>query len=160
MDIRVKIDSARVDRAFAAARKTMERTLERYLGRAAQEVAREEKSQAPKAFSTLVNSIRAEKAGYLHYRVAPGVNYARAVEEGRPAGSMPGTKNGLMEWVKLRTGLQGSGLERAAFLIARAIGKRGIPPNPFVARTRENMESRVIDLVREGVNQGLKEILG
>ena len=108
--IRINIDSQRVREAFAKAPQVMARNIEVRLSHGAEEVAREAKDLAPKAFSTLVNSIRAGRVGNLHYQVAPGVNYARPVEEGRKAGKQPGTAtgtaNGLMEWVKRKTGLQ------------------------------------------------------
>lgn len=160
MKIGINIDTKDVERAFAVAPKVMERNLDRFLSRAAQEVAREDKAQSPKAFSTLTNSIRAEQAGFLHYRAVTGANYARAVSEGRPAGKMPGLSSGLMEWVKLRTGLQGKELDRSTFAIARAIGRRGIKPNAFETRTAQKMESRVMALVRQGAINGVMEVFG
>ncbi|MCE5182368.1 MAG: hypothetical protein LLG15_11250 [Betaproteobacteria bacterium] len=160
MKIDFKGNSDKVDEAFRRAPVVMARALDRFLSRGAQEVAREMRVQTPKAFSTLTQSVRAEQVGFLHYRAITGVNYARDVEEGRPAGKMPGTGSGLMEWVRLRTKLQGKDLARATFAIARAIGRRGIKLNPFAARTEEKMESRVIRLVREGAAAGLKEVFG
>lgn len=160
MRIGVNLQIDGVKQAFAVAPKVMERNLDRFLSRAAEEVAREERIQAPKAFSTLTNAIRVEQAGFLHWRSVAGTNYAEQVKSGRPAGKMPGTSNGLMEWVKLRTRLQGKELDRATFAIARAIGMRGIKPNPFDTRTMEKMESRVMQLVRQGAINGVMEVFG
>ena len=158
MEIRVKIDSAEAQRAFKEAPLVMERTLERYLDRAGLEVAREARSAAPKAFSTLVQSIRSVKTGLLKREVAPGVSYGAFVEAGRGPGRQPGTRNGLMDWVKFRTGAAGKELERKTFLIARGIARRGIKAQPYMQPTFEKMEPRVHALLDEGVAAGLREV--
>lgn len=160
MEIRVKIDSAAAQRAFKEAPLVMERTLERYLDSAGLEVAREARSAAPKAFSTLVQSIRSMKTGPLKREVAPGVSYGVFVEAGRGPGRQPGTGNGLMEWVRLRTRASGKNLERKTFLIARAIARRGIKAQPYMQPTFEKMEPRVHTLLNEGVDAGLREVFG
>ncbi|GEM_PF-2429678 len=159
-EIRVHIDTAAVDRAFAVAPDVMTSNLRRFLYRAAQEVAREEGRQAPKAFSTLKDSIGVAEVGFLHFQVATGTNYAVHVADGRFPGKQPGTAKGLVEWVKQKTGLSGKPLDRAAFVIARAIGRRGIKPNAFDQRTMVSTGGRVVELVREGTAAGLKEIFG
>ncbi|MFT3964125.1 hypothetical protein [Propionivibrio sp.] len=70
---------------------------------------------------------------------------------------MPGA--GLTEWVRFRTGLQGRELDRTTFLIARAIGRRGIQPQPYLAPAAEAQTSRVVDLVRYAVAQGVREVM-
>lgn len=158
MKISAQIRGERVAEGFRAAPSVLIRHLEGKMARGAEEVAREMRREAPKAFSALVNSIRVERVAELHYWAGPNVNYDRLVEDGRPAGKMPGTANGLMEWVRLRTKLTGKPLDRAAFAIARAIGRRGIKPQPYVAPTAEKMSSRVQTLMDEGVEDGLKEV--
>ena len=155
---RITLDKAAVERGFATAPKVMERNIRRFLSRGAQDVAREERRQAPKAFSTLTQSIRVDEVGFLHFRVATGTNYAVHVAEGRFPGRQPGTSKGLVEWVKQKTGLSGKPLDRAAFVIALAIGRRGIKPNAFDQRTMVATGGRVIEL--EGTAAGLKEIFG
>lgn len=91
----MKIEPRRFS-GFAEAAKRDPQTLGRFiiggLDRASQEVAREMRSAAPKAFSTLTNSIRVIREDRFVRRIAPGVNYARAVEEGTgPAAGRPAT---------------------------------------------------------------------
>lgn len=160
IEMRIALDDRDIRRGFAVMPEAMERNLGRFLRRAALEVAREEGRAAPKAFSTLAASIRIEDVGPLHYAVATGTNYARSVEEGRAPGGMPGTANGLMEWVKQKTGLSGKPLDHATFAIARAIGRRGIKPQPYAEPTAEKMTPRVVDLAFQGVDAGLKEAFG
>ncbi len=127
------------------------------LWRGAGELARTAKSNAPKAFSTLTNSIRAEQVGELHFRVATGVNYARAVEDGRAPGKMPGTSSGLMEWVKQKTRQTGKELDRTTFLIARAIGRKGIKAQPYMQPAFESQQARIIANVQAAAARAAQE---
>lgn len=165
MKLNVQIDSDRAQQAFAKAPDVMRRSLERYIDRAAHEVAREARRRAPKAFSTLTNSINVHRGGlYLREHqisrvIAPSVNYAAFVEGGtRP--HRPGPRNGLAEWVKLKFGGSAKEQRDRTFLIGRAIAKRGTRAQPFMRPAAEKMESRVIALLREGVDAGIREILG
>ncbi len=154
MRVDIVIDDARVQKGLDRLPNAVVARVELALARGAQELAREERRLAPKAFSTLTNSIQAQRMGMLHYRVGPGVNYARPVEEGRKPGKQPGTANGLMEWVRQKTGLQGKALERRAFVIARAIGRKGIRPQPYAKPAFEAKRSRVVELVRAAAAEG------
>lgn len=158
--ISISIDARRAQAAFARAPQVMVRAIDVKLARGAEEVARTAKRGAPKAFSNLVNSIRAQRIGALSYQVVTGMNYARSVEEGRLPGKQPGVNNGLMEWVRFRTGLAGRPLDRATFAIARAIGRRGIRPQPYMQPAAEASRSRLFELVQQGVDEGIKEIFG
>jgi HK97 gp10 family phage protein len=156
MDIRFKVDSKEAQQAFEIAPDVMERNLERFLSRGAQEVARAAKSFAPKAFSTLTNSILASRVGPLHWRVSPGANYAPYVEGGtRP--HFPPPVN-LQPWVERVLGLSGEEARHRAFLIARAISRRGTRAQPYMRPAAEQMRSRVFALLNEGVDAGLREV--
>lgn len=56
------------------------------LARLAQEAVNFMKMKAPKWRSTLTNSIRADKVADHEWSIGPGVDYGRAVEEGRGPG--------------------------------------------------------------------------
>lgn len=123
------------------------------LARGAQEVARTARRNAPKAFSTLTNAIRVDRVGEMHYRVVAGVSHSRFVEYGRKPGRQPGTGNGLAEWVRFKTRLNGADLERRTFLVARGIAKRGIKPQPFMIPALEENENRIRALVKGAIAQ-------
>lgn len=159
MEIRIEVDAGSAKQAFAAAPGVLERHLDQGTHRAAEELAREARALAPKAFSTLVQSIRTGRVGPAHYQVATGVAYARFMEEGvRPGKIPPGVA--LEPWVKRVLGKQGEEARQTAFLIARAIGRRGIAPRRFMAQAVEAKRSRVIELVEQAVDRGLAEAFG
>lgn len=158
MHIRFQARSEEAQEAFEHASEVMERSLERFLSRAAQEVTRAARGIAPKAFSTLVNSIHAFRVAPLHWRVSPSVNYALPVEDGgRP--HFPNPVN-LQPWVERVLGVSGEEARDKAFLIARAIGRRGTRAQPYMRPAAEKMESRVFALLNEGVDAGLREVFG
>lgn len=157
LKISVKVNDQRTIAAFRQAPARMHQLVGDAVWRGALEVTREARKNAPKAFSTLTQSINATRISELHWRVQPGVNYAAAVEEGRKPGKQAGTANGLTEWVKLKTGLSGRPLDRATFAIARAIGLRGIKAQPYMQPAVASKESRVIELVRQAVDRGCAE---
>lgn len=158
MNLSIGLDDTGVRRAIASAPARMASAVELAIQRAAMELAREARRRAPKAFSTLTNSILPTRVAPLHWRVSTGTNYARSVEEGRLPGQMPGTSKGLMEWVRFRTGLTGKPLDRATFVIARAIGRRGIKPANYMLGAFEATEDRIRDLVRSAATREAEAI--
>lgn len=158
MDVRIEIHDEQAKAMLAQVDSRVRQAVHDAIWRGAEELARVAKRNAPKAFSTLTNSIRAEQVGELHFRVATGVNYARAVEEGRKPGPMPGTANGLMEWVKQKTRQTGSELDRTTFLVARAIGWRGIKPQPYMQPAFESQKDRIIAHVQAAARRAAQAV--
>lgn len=118
----------------------------RLVSRAAQEGAREMKIEAPKAFSTLANSVKADYLSPLSRWVGPHVAYARWVEEGRGPGTPPPFQP-LLDWVRLKLGANDP--ERTARNLQHAIARRGVPAQPFVAPTAEWIVARLPALVAQ-----------
>jgi hypothetical protein len=58
--------------------------------------------------------------------------HAVFVEGGRRPGARPPPSSALLAWVTLKLGLTGKQAQSAAFLIARAIGRRGLRPRPVM----------------------------
>lgn len=156
VDMSIKVDDRDVLAALGRAPREVGRSLERGLDRAGHEVAREGKRQAPKAFSTLANSIKSSRVSPFTREVAPGVNYGRAVEEGTPPGTMP-PRSALEPWVRFRTRATGRELRDRAFGLARYIKEHGTRAQPYMEPTRVKMESRVVEIVRESTAAGLRE---
>lgn len=198
MKITVSV-SNRAAQALRDAPATMERHIDPKLSRGAEEVAREAKRLAPKLYSTLASSIRAERVGQMNYRVSTGMNYARAAEEGTgPAagkaryypnpeslmqflmmtpswrgriarvgiansGGWATSFNAKGTWAKLgskRRGTQELELWLRSRAMAWAIYMKGTKAQPYMKPAAEAKTSRLIELVRQGVVGGLREVRG
>lgn len=127
--------------------------------RAAMEVAREEKNQAPKAFSTLANSIKAEKTGEFAWEVSPHVEHADYIAKGTHPGAFPPSES-IVAWIRvmhIEPYTKGVDERALAFLIGRSIKRRGIKSNPFDERTVEKMQPRFMQIIRGALAAGMRE---
>jgi hypothetical protein len=161
--ISIKIDNSRAREALQRFPAAFGRAVDPAMWLGAKEIARIARALAPKAFSTLINSIDARKAGPLHYEVAPAVNYARPVEEGvkGPMARQPGTANGLEAWIRQKTGeTDPRKLSRLGFVIARSMKAKGIRAQPYLAPAAEQGTGHLTTLVAAGVAQAVREIFG
>ena len=129
------------------------------LSKLAQEAVNFMRMQAPKWRSTLTNSIRADKVSDHEWSIGPGVDYGRAVEEGRGPGK------GLPRWgdpaaadiVAWLTTKVFAGRRRAKRTSMKAVNEnlelrdryqglawhvrhKGIKAHPFAAPTLDMME--------------------
>ena len=129
------------------------------LARLAQEAVNFMRMQAPKWRSTLTNSIRADKVSDHEWSIGPGVDYGRAVEEGRgpgkglPRWSDPAAAD-IVAWLTTKVFV---GRRRARRTSMKAVHEnlelrdryqglawhvrhKGIKAHPFAAPTLEMME--------------------
>lgn len=173
MDIQINVRSDKAHRAFQVAPKVMERHLDGALWRGTEEITREARRRAPKAFSNLVNSIRSLRLGGLRYRVSSGTNYARAVEEGTKPGTFPNPVH-LMGWIKLRGGIrfgatkagtaarqsQYDALRDRAWGLAWSIHAKGTKAHAYMQPAAEVKTARVYELVEKAVDAANVEIFG
>lgn len=155
-DVSFIVDMRRLQQRVARGEKMVPATLDRFVQRAANEFARAEKIQAPKALSLLTNSIQATKLDTAYYSVGPKVKYAAAVNNGgRPhwAPLQP-----LKDWLRVvkRVTDQHELHDRAKGL-QRFIAAHGTKANPFVQRTRTKMDDRVIELLRTGAATAISQ---
>lgn len=156
--ITVKVDASRAQAAFARAPEVMERHIDAKLARGAEEVMKDAMNRAPKAFSGLWSSFHAQRLGVRHYEVYQGRNYGRFVEEGtRPHFPNP---DALRPWVERVLGVRGKEAADKAWMIARAIGRRGTRAQRYMQPAAEASTSRLFELVRQGVDEGLREVFG
>jgi len=134
--------------------------VDRVVGRVAIEGAREAKREAPKALSELVNSIRNQQVGLAFHRIVAAAGHARHVEEGTGPGGWP-PREAIRRWIRIagitsRTGADEAGL---AFLISRAIARRGTPAQPFMAPARETSIQRLQALLPGALRRGTERAL-
>jgi hypothetical protein len=118
--------------------------LQRFIAREAQWAARDMKQELARqriaATSLLINSIKADPVDADTWQVAPHVEYARYVLEGRrPGGKMPPWR-AIADWLKVK----GLGSSRAsAWAIARAIARRGIKGRDYLTPVAERTKDRL-----------------
>ncbi len=128
------IDSAKAAAAFAQSPAILEKHLGKAISRIVNEIARSARRKAPKAFSTLTQSIRPQVLSPLEGTVAPGVDYARAVEEGTGPGGFP-SEQSMLDWIRVRRIVPDDpGMDETdlAYVIARSIAQRGTPKQPYL----------------------------
>jgi len=138
------------------ARKVVGPFINRVVRRAAGEALRQARLLSPVDTGALRASIVAtfQEGPRFTALVAPGVSYAPWVELGRAAGERMPPPQALEKWV-LRHGFLGgkssrrrasaSAIRSAAFVLARAIARRGIRPRPYMALAAAAAQ-RVVDL--------------
>ncbi|AMP13674.1 hypothetical protein [Collimonas pratensis] len=155
--LNIVVDAAQLEKRAAQAITVLPATLDRFVQRGANEFARAEKKEAPKALTNLTNSIQVRKNHVADYSVAPTVKYAPAVNNGGRPHWAP--LNPLMDWLRVTKRVTDKRQLRArAKGLQRFIAAHGTKANPFVQRTRKKMDDRVIALLREGVHAGLKQV--
>jgi len=158
LNIKVAI-SPDIDQAMRRFPDIMMRHLDHGVQRAAEEVARSEKNVAPKAFSTLVDSIKTSRIGVASYRVGPGVQHAEAMEFGTKPGAFPDIQH-IRDWIRIKhiSPENDEFNERdLAFMIARGIRDKGVTPHPFAEPTVKKEGPRVHEIVNRAVRSGLRE---
>ena len=69
--------------------------------------------------------------------VGTNVTYARAVEFGRRAGATQPPSGPIAAW------LASKGIDAPAYVVARAIGQRGIPARPFLRKAFDALMARI-----------------
>jgi len=150
------------DKAFLAAmQKAPETVANEVTGaveRTAKEVAAKMKAAAPKAMSTLTDSIKEDKITPLRYRVSPHVNYAEYVEKGTKPGYFPNL-GALSDWVRTKLHIREPKERlRVAEKIMWSINQRGTKPQPFVQPLVDSgwPQQRLNFLANKGVRNGLK----
>ena len=101
---------------------------------------------------SIFTEIKGKNPGVLRGVVASRADYADHVEFGRrPGGAMPPWREGspLYRWVVRNLESRGGDFESVAFLVARAIARRGIKGRRMFARALEDNQHRVDGRIRE-----------
>lgn len=130
--------------------------LDKFVQRAATEAGRTMKLEAPKALTTLTNSVVVEREASGSYLVRPTANYAAAVNAGARPHKPPLMP--LVLWLKYTKRVSDQHeLQRRARGLQRAIARNGTRANPFLQRTAAASQSRAMQLVRKGVAQAASE---
>lgn len=75
-------------------------------------------------------------------RSSTGFFYGRVVRHGRRPGTFP-PSSALVPWVMAKLGIPEARARGVAFLVARKIYRRGIPPNPYHERALANARPEI-----------------
>lgn len=159
--IKIEVKDKGVTQALKKAPSTVAANLGFAAHRAALETARKMKALAPKANSTLANSINAARINPLTYRAGPNVSYADAAEKGTgPGGSPP--EFAILKWIQVKgiTPRDPTMTERdLAWAIKRKIQQQGTPAQPFVEPVAASgfPRQRLKVLVDQAVAKGLAQ---
>jgi hypothetical protein len=179
--IEFRVDSDQAQWAFRRAPEVMKAQMVFGTLRGAEEVARLAKEKAPKVFSSLVNSIRAEMltglgADVVGSEAKTGVASAAYVEEGTgPAAGRPRyypNPDSLLDYLTntpasrgfkwARAGsakreLQRMDLWHRSRAMAMAIYQKGTKPHPFMGPASKEGEPRVRAILVEYAGRGIRE---
>jgi len=156
----IVIDNKRIVQAFEASPAILTKHLNRAIGRVVREMARDARRGAPKASSTLTNSISQRLPSPLSGEVFAGVDYARMVEEGTGRGGFPPRRT-LLDWIRTRrieprrAGMDDNAL---AYVIGRSIARKGTPAQPYMAPALEKNRARAAKRVDDAIDAALREI--
>ncbi len=179
MQIHYTLDDANALAALEKAPEVMKRNMELALDRAAFEgadVMRAEVSQHD-VFGTLKNSI-AVRSSLMARFITPTENYSAAVDEGTgPAAGkaryFPNPDN-LLDFLRQSPAARGFSWARKSSpkrggqdvelwfrsrAMAMSIYMKGTKPVNFVAKTEEKTKERFFEVMNEGVDQGVREVM-
>ena len=151
------IDSQQVRRAFEVAPELATRAIGQAIRTGVNRIARDARRRAPKADSTLTNSIIGRMVNPLTGEVSPGVAYARMVEEGTGPGGNPPLRS-MLDWIQVKRitprdpSLSPLGL---ALVIARSIAEKGTPAQPYLIPAFEQNQPDLARRVDQAVDQVL-----
>lgn len=156
----IVIDNRRLIEAFAASPRILTKHLDKAIGRVVRAMARDARKGAPKASSTLTNSINQRQPSPLSGEVYSGVDYARMVEEGTGRGGFP-PKRALMDWIRdrrIQPRRAGMSDDALAFLIGRSIARRGTRAQPFMAPALDKNRAQATRRIDQAIDAALREI--
>ena len=138
-----------------------EQAYDRLGQRAASELARKAKNEAPQHDGALINSITHQRITLGQWVAGTPMPYAPHVEEGTNGGGFVPMQT-LVEWIKRkRLVSRNPRVDRdgLAFLIQRSIYTKGTKANPFMARTEAAMRPRVQQIFDAGLQKVVDDVV-
>lgn len=157
----VDVQTREVAAALHKAINLMPENIDQAVHRAAIETGRKLKDGAPKAFSTLTNSIKEDRVALMEWRVGPHVDYAEAVEKGTSGGGFVPFQ-ALLSWIKVK-GIQPRNPEwnitDLAWVIQKKILAKGTPKQSFVQPVIDSgfVQTRLNQLVAQAAGRTIVE---
>lgn len=148
--VTAKIDTSNLKKRFAAADPKVRSNVANQLNRLGTMTVSNMRASAPRDTSYMVNQMRASKASSntLEVIVTAGAKYTRAVDEGTKPHFPP--FEALIPWAK-RHPMAGVKPEASAFLIARAISKRGSKARNFIKPVITPAKAQAIAMMKDAL---------
>ncbi|MCW8830666.1 MAG: hypothetical protein OQK32_03995 [Gammaproteobacteria bacterium] len=157
-ELSLSIHSDNLMRALLQVPDKLEKEMGHATARNIKEIARSARHHAPKAFSTLTQSINDVMISAYEGLVAPGVDYAQAVEEGTDGGNMPPVQN-ILDWIMVRNiepNKPDMDQEDLAFVMVHSIAHRGTPAQPYMQPALEDNRERAERRYNEAIKRALQ----
>ncbi len=170
-EFRVEIENAdAVIDLLNAAPDVFDKHIRKALQKSGLLVEREAKERVPQATRALFRSIVSDVTGSgasMQAVVSVGEPYGVYMEYGRPPGRMPphGPGSSLALWAKM-VGITSSGSNPTRqdlgilFMIARAIGRRGVEPQPFMEPALDASKGKIQRYFEDAIADAIAEIEG
>jgi len=151
-------------REFSAAMRQSPEILLRNMGNATRrsllEISFLARRNAPKALTTLANSIEMEMHGPLDGITGPSEDYGEMVEKGTGPGGWP-PRESMLDWIRARHVVPENPLmsaDQLAFVISRSISEKGTPAQPYLEPAAEELQPRVLQNYDQALARALDEI--
>ena len=157
-DFSLSIHSDNLMRALLQVPDKLEKEMGNATLRNVKEIARSAREKAPKAFTTLTQSINDVMVSAYEGLIAPTVDYAQAVEEGTDGGAMPPVQN-ILDWIRVRNIEPNDSemdQEDLAFTVARSLAHRGTPEQPYMEPALEDNRDRAERRYNEAIERALQ----
>lgn len=159
------VDTEKLLRAVIAYPDKLEKNLDYGIDRVLHLFTRSAKEEAPKAFTTLTQSIGITRHGRLEGTTGPSVNYGQAVEEGtgifgpngQPSGVMPPVEN-IHDWIQLvNLTPNDPSMDSAdlAWVIAKTIALEGTQKQPYMEPAFEDNKREAERLMDAAIEMSL-----
>lgn len=172
--LEITFESKKLIAAMMRAPNELEKHMNRAIHRAVLQMAGSARKNAAELDTTgqLKQSIQVKRPTPLEGIVAPGAEYAQAVEQGTgiygphgvASGKMPTPGldiKGVLDWVRgkrLTPDDPNMDREDLAWVIARSIARRGTPAQPFLAPAFEENRRRAEKLIESAIDAALRDI--
>jgi HK97 gp10 family phage protein len=107
-------------------------------------------------YRSIVSEVRsvAPLEGVVGVLRGPATGYARTVEEGRRPGAAPPPSEAIGRWLRRK------GSNAPPYVVARSIGRRGIPARPYLRPAYERNAGRVKEHFQRVIERIVRRLAG
>lgn len=158
VEMKINVNQQQLLLAFQRAPDTLKKNMSQAISRIVAGITRTARINAPKAFSTLTQSIIGRRLSPLHGEVVAGVNYAEYVEDGRKPGKMPPPEN-IFDWLVVKNiHPEDPHMDTGdlAWAIAQSIAREGTKPQPYLKPALDSHHADAVKRVDAAIEKTLQ----